>query len=191
MVSAMALRMKTRFRRGGKKTPAERASVVAFNFWKLAQEMYRRMHKEDFKFGNSEQVSAALITEALAFMVQVADRLVYGRIPEDERQQFVTALGIKLAETMQMNLSELHGAHDYQTPFIRTLNERFGDYAEFDFSGGQPGYGFVRYFAEKVSNAFAVTDNKWIIEQVIEIEAPELLQHARKLVHEVMGVPIA
>ncbi len=187
----MALRMKTRFRRGGKKTPAERASVVAFNFWKLAQEMYRRMHKENFKFGSGEQVSAALITEALAFMVQLADRLVYGRIPEDERQQFVTALGIKLAETMQMNLSDLHGPADYQTPFIRTLNQRFGDYAEFDFTGAQPGYGFLRYFAEKVSDAFAATDNKWIIEQVIEIEAPELLQHAKRLVHEVMGVSIA
>ncbi|OGI41050.1 MAG: hypothetical protein A2140_09595 [Candidatus Muproteobacteria bacterium RBG_16_62_13] len=186
----MALRMKTRFRRGGKKTPAERASVVAFNFWKLAQEMYRRMHKEDFKFGSDEQVSAAMITETLAFLVQVADRLVYGQIPEDERQQFVTALGIKLAETMQMNLSDLHGPKDYQTPFIRTLNERFGDYAEFDFSGAQPGYGFLRYFAEQVSNAFAVTDSKWIIEQIIEIEAPEILQHAKKLVHEVMGVVI-
>lgn len=186
----MALRMKTRFRRGGKKTPAERASVVAFNFWKLAQEMYRRMHKEDFKFGSGEKVSAALITEALAFMAQVADRLVYGQIPEDERQQFVTALGIKLAETMQLNLSDLHGPADYQTPFIRTLNQRFGDYAEFDFTGAQPGYGFLRYFAEQVSDAFAATDNKWIIEQVIEIEAPELLQHAKKLVHEVMGVPV-
>jgi hypothetical protein len=186
----MALRMKTRFRRGGKKTPAERASVVAFNFWKVAQEMYRRMHKEDFKFGSSEKVSAALITEALAFMVQVADRLVFGRIPEDERREFVTALGLKLAETMQSNLTDLHGAADYQTPFIRTLNERFGDYAEFDFAGGQPGYGFVRYFAERVADAFAATDNKWVIEQVIDIEAPEVLKHAVRLVHEVMGVAV-
>jgi len=187
----MALRLKTRFRRGGKKTPAERASVVAFNFWKVAQEMYRRMHKEEFKFGSGEQVSAALITEALAFMVQIADRMVYGQIPENDRQEFITALGMKLAETMQSNLSDLHGPADYQSPFIRTLNERFADYAEFDFSGGQPGHGFVRYFAERVSDAFAATDNKWVIEQIMEIEAPEALQHVKRLVHEVMGVSIA
>jgi len=185
----MALRMKTRFRHGGKKTPAERASVVAFNFWKVAQELYRRMQKEDFKFNSGDQI-VAIMTETLAFLAQVADRLVYGKLPEDERREFITALGLKLAEAMQSNLTDLHGPGDYQTPFIRTLNERFGDYAEFGFSGDQPGYGFLRYFAEKVASSIAASENKWVSEYVMEIEAPEALKHARRVVHEVMGIPL-
>ncbi len=186
----MALRMKTRFRHGGKKTPAERASVVAFNFWKVAQELYRRMQKEDFKFNSGDQI-VAIMTETLAFLAQVADRLVYGKLPEDERREFITALGLKLAEAMQSNLTDLHGPGDYRTPFIRTLNERFGDYAEFGFSGDQPGYGFLRYFAEKVAGSIAASENKWVSEYVMEIEAPEALKHVRRLVHEVMGVQIS
>ncbi len=186
----MALRMKTRFRHGGKKTPAERASVVAFNFWKVAQELYRRMQKEGFKFNSGDQI-VAIMTETLAFLAQVADRLVYGKLPEDERREFITALGLKLAEAMQSNLTDLHGPGDYRTPFIRTLNERFGDYAEFGFSGDQPGYGFLRYFAEKVACCIAASENKWVSEYVMEIEAPEALKHVRRLVHEVMGVQIS
>ena len=147
------------------------------------------MQKEDFKFNSGDQI-VAIMTETLAFLAQVADRLVYGKLPEDERREFITALGLKLAEAMQSNLTDLHGPGDYQTPFIRTLNERFGDYAEFGFSGDQPGYGFLRYFAEKVASSIAASENKWVSEYVMEIEAPEALKHARRVVHEVMGIPL-
>jgi hypothetical protein len=185
----MALRMKTRFRTKGPKTLEQRANVVGYNLWKVAQEMYRRMSKDDFKFGGATQV-AELITEALAFLVQVADRLVYGQLSEEERAKFITALGLQLAENMQDNLADLYGPGDYKTPFIRALNERFGDYSEFDFKDGSPSYGFLRFFGERVA-AVLGADNKWVIEQVMEIEAPEALKAARKLVHEVLGLKVA
>jgi hypothetical protein len=185
----MALRMKTKFRSRGPKTPEQRASVVGFNLWKVANEMYRRLVKEDFRFRGGDQV-AALFTEVIAFLIQIADRLVYGKLTDEYRARFITALGMQLADTMQDNLSELHGAADYKTVFIRTLNARFADYAEFDFRDGAPGYGMLRYFGEKAADVLG-GDNKWVIEHVMEIEAPEALKALRRLVHEVMGLKFA
>jgi hypothetical protein len=183
----MALRLKTKFRRGPK-TLETRANVVGYNLWKVAQEMYRRLIKEDFKFTSSDQV-AALFTEVLAFLIQTADRLVYGQLTDDERARFVTALGLQLADSVQDNLSDLHGPADYKTAFIRTLNERFADYAEFEFKDFTPGYGMLRYFGEKCAEVMG-GENKWVIEQVMDIEAPEALKTVKRLVHEVLGLKV-
>jgi len=39
-----------------------------------------------------------------------------------------------------------------------------------------------------MAEAMAGTDSKWVIEQVIEIEAPEAVKTIRRLVHEVLGI---
>jgi hypothetical protein len=183
----MALRIKTKFRTRGPKTIEQRAGVVGFNIWKVAQETYRHMNQEGFKFGNERQIAAA-ITEIIAFLVQVADRLVYGRLSEEERARFITALGKQLAQTMESNQAEVFGAGDYVTPFISTLNARFQDYAEFDYAAQGPSYHFLRYFGEKVSEALSATDNRWVVEHVMEIEAPEAIKLVKRLVHEVLGI---
>jgi hypothetical protein len=185
----MALRMKTRFRNKGPKTLESRANVVGYNLWKIAQEMYRRMVKDDFRFAGPRQV-AGLLTETLAFLVQVADRLVYGQLSEEDRARFITALGLQLAESMQDNVTDLYGPGDYKTPFIARLNERFGDYAEFEFRDFAPSYGFVRFYGERVAEVLG-GENKWVIEQVMDIEAPEVLKTVKRLVHEVLGVKVA
>jgi hypothetical protein len=186
----MALRIKTKFRTRGPKTIEQRAGVVAFNIWKVAQETYRHMNKEGFKFADEAQI-AATITEVIAFLIQVADRLVYGKLSEADRAAFITALGKHLARTMESNQAEVFGTGDYVTPFINTLNARFGDYAEFDYTAAGPSYHFLRYFGEKVSEALAATDNRWAVEHVMEIEAPEAIKLVKRLVHEVLGIKVA
>lgn len=183
----MALRIKTKFRSRGPKTIEQRASVVAFNIWKVAQETYRHMNKEGFKFANEQQI-AATITEVIAFLVQLSDRLVYGKLSEEERARFITALGRQLAQTMESNQAEVFGAGDYVTPFIATLNSRFQEYAEFDYTADGPSYHFLRYFGDRVSEALAATDNRWVVEHVMEIEAPEAIKVLKRLVHEVLGI---
>jgi hypothetical protein len=187
----MALRMKTRFRSKGPKTIEDRANVVAYNIWKIAQETCRRMEKEGFKFASDLQL-AAVITEMVAFLVQIADRSVYGQLPEDERARFVNALGRELAGHMAANLQETGGAgEDHARRFVATLNARFADYAECEYDPRSgPGYRFLRYLGDKVAAVMAATDNKWVVEQVMEIEAPEAVKAVRKLVHEVLGVKI-
>jgi hypothetical protein len=194
----MAVRLKTRWHRsrrsrknieGSKKpkTVEDLAGVIAFNIWKLAQEIFRHMAKEGFAF-NDDQVMT-VITEVVAFLTQIADRMVYGKLSDEERARFVNAVAQNLVRTAQANQEELYGPGDYAGPFVTVLNERFAEYAEcsYDEESG-PGYAFRRLLGEKVYEAMATTDNKWVIEHVMEIETPDAVKNMRRLVTDVMGL---
>ena len=186
----MALRIKTKWNTKGTKTLADRASVVGVYIWRTAQETCKRMEKAEFSLGGDPQF-VAVLTEMVAFSLQVTDRLIYGQMSEDDRHTFINALGKHLAATAQSNLADFLGEGDHVTRFIQTLNARAADYAEFEFTPTGPGYLFLRYMAEKVSAAMAATDNKWVLEHVMEIEAPEVMKTVKRVVGEVLGVKVA
>src|SRR3989338_2515985 len=71
----MALHIKTKFRTKGPKTLEQRASVVASNIWKVAQEATRHMEIEGYKIGGDRQVTA-ILTEFLAFHIRSEERRV-------------------------------------------------------------------------------------------------------------------
>ncbi|TAM47944.1 MAG: hypothetical protein EPN55_01250 [Gammaproteobacteria bacterium] len=183
----MALHLKTKFRARGPKTIEQRASVVASNIWKVAQEATRHMEIEGYKIGSDRQVTA-ILTELIAFQIQIADRLVYGKISEDERGRFVNALGQNLARLVNDNLREFIGPGDYAGPFVAALNARLADYAEFEFTDEGPSYAVLRYLGDKVAEAMAGTDNKWVLEQVMDIEAPQAVKHLKRIVAQVLGI---
>jgi hypothetical protein len=185
----MAVRIKTRFRKSGPKTVEDRASVVAVAVWKAAHEAFRRMGKENFNFASPQQVTG-FVTEFIAFLVQIADRIVYRQISEEDRAAFVNALARHLARSIQESEAELRGPGDYAKPFFETLNARFADYAECDYGPTGPGYAFVRYLGERVAEIMNAADNKWVLEYVMEIEAPEAVKIVKKAVGEVMGVKV-
>lgn len=175
--------VKTRFRKKGPRTIEERAGVIGANVWKIALEVFKHMEKEGFRFG-SDRLTTEVITEFIAFLVQLADRAVYGKLAEDERAALIGALVRHLAATMENNQQDLFGPGEYRKPFIDRLNARFGEYAGFDYRDGEPGYSCLRYFAGKVADAMAEGDNKWVVEQMIDIEAPEMVRLIRKLVDQ-------
>jgi len=186
----MAIRLKTKFRKKGPKTLEDRASVIATNIWRIAQETARHMEKEGYPLGGDLQV-AAVLTEIIAFLVQVSDRIVFGQLSEEERARFVNALGKHLARITSNNLAEFVGPGAYAKDFIATLNTRFADYSELEFNGRDPSYGVLRYLGEKVSRAMETTDSKWVLEQVVDVEAPEAVKMIRKVVGEVLGVQVS
>ena len=183
----MALRLKTKFRKKGPKTLEDRASVVAVNIWRIAQETCRRMEKEGYPLGGDRQVTAVL-TELIAFLVQMSDRIVYGQLSEEERVRFINALGQNLARLTASNLAEFVGPGAHASEFVTTVNARLADYSEFEFDGRDPGYAVLRYLGEKVARAMEATDSKWVLEQVVDVEAPETIKAIKKLVGEVLGV---
>ena len=69
---------------------------------------------------------------------------------------------------------------NYRQPFIDVLNTRMADYAAFRFEDGEPGYAFKRYLGECVTNSMGPRDRKWISDQVMEIEVPEMLKTLKK-----------
>jgi hypothetical protein len=175
--------VKTRWRKKGPRTVEERAGVIGANVWKIALEVFRHMEKEGFRFG-SDRLTTEVIGEFIAFLVQLADRAVYGRLAEEERAALIGAVVRHLAATMENNQQDLFGPGEYRKAFIDLLNTRFAEYAGFEYRGGEPGYPCLRFFAGKVADAMAGGDNKWVLEQVMDIEAPEMVRLVAKLIEQ-------
>lgn len=175
--------VKTRWRKKGPRSVEERAGVIGANVWKIALEIFKHMEREGFRFG-SDRMTTEVIAESIAFLVQLADRAVYGKLAEDERAALIGAVVRHLAATMENNQRDLLGPGEYRKAFIDLQNARFGEYAGFEYRDGEPGYPCLRFFAGKVADAMASGDNKWVVEQVMEIEAPEMVRLVRKLVEQ-------
>jgi len=186
---AVAL-VKTRWRKKGARTLAERAGVIGANVWKISLEIFKHMEKEEFRFG-SDRLVTDVMAEFIAFLVQLADRAVYGRLSDADRATLIGETAHHLAATMENNQLDLFGPGEYRKPFIDLLNARFEEYAGFDYPGGEPGFPCLRFFAAKVSDAMAASANKWVIEQIMDIEAPEMVRLVRKLVEQTVeaGTP--
>ena len=175
--------VKTRWRKKGARTLAERAGVIGANLWKLSLEIFKHMEKEGFRFG-SDRLVTSVLTEFIAFVVQLVDRAVYGRLSDAERATLIGEVTGHLAATMENNQRDLLGPGDYRKPFIDALNARFGEYADFECPGGEPSYACLRFFATRVSDAMAAGDNKWVVEQMMDIEAPEMVRVVAKLIEQ-------
>ena len=178
--------VKTRWRKKGARSLAERAGVIGANLWKLSLEIFKHMEKEGFRFG-SDRLVTGVLTEFIAFSVQLVDRAVYGRLSETDRATLLAEVVGHLAATMANNQLDLFGPGEYRKPFIDALNARFGEYAEFEYPGGEPGYPCLRFFASSVAEAMAESDNKWVVEQMMDIEAPEMVRLVRKLVEQTVA----
>lgn len=180
--------VKTRWRRSGPRTLAERAGVIGANVWKVAVEIFRHMEKEGFRFSGDRMVTD-VIAECIAFELQLVDRAVHASHPAEDRATLVQELARHVAHTFENNQVDLLGPGDHREAFIELLNARFDAYATFEFDGSRPRFDCLRFFASQVAEAMAPAGNKWVLEQVMEIEAPEMVRLMSKLVDQV--VPVA
>lgn len=181
------MRVKSRWHNKAKtRTPQELGSTLAFIAWRIGMNAVKNMQKEGFNFP-SYAVQLQVMEEFLPFLIQVVDRLVYGRMDEEMRRNLVTALALHLVDTMVENQVDLLGPGEYRGPLIERLNARLDDYAGFSFNGEEPGYHFLRYLGERVDAVLAKEGNRWVIEQIVDIEAPEAVKTMRKALRDVMS----
>lgn len=195
----MAVRLKTRWHRSKRsdrnregsrreKSQANLCSVVAINIWKLAKEAFTRMEKENFRFREDTQ-AIDVIAECCIFMLHIMDRMIYGNVDEEERVQLINGVAQEIATTIETNQTELLGPGEYRAVFIDKLNDRLANYAECSFDDNGPGYDFLRYLAKNISDIMSISDDKWVLEQVMDIEAPELVQRIEPVVRDVFNLP--
>jgi len=153
---------------------AETGGAVAFILWRIAQQGVLNLENEGFQTDSNAQ-RLDVMGEFLGFLVHVTDRLTAGQLDQDERQVFITALAQRLADYMQDNRRDAQGAGEYRQALINLLNERAADYAEFSFTDNEPGYACRRCFGECVRAVMGARDNRWITDQVMDIETPAAL----------------
>ncbi|MDH5325103.1 MAG: hypothetical protein OEZ68_12655 [Gammaproteobacteria bacterium] len=163
------------------------SSVIAMNIWKLAKEAFAHMEKEGFRFRDDEQAIGS-INEFMVYQLHIVDRMIYTKVSEDERGPFINAVAGNLIETMVENQAELLGPGEYQSSMVDFMNQRLSQYAECDFTDEGPSYEFTRYLALNVSEHLEQTDSKWVVEQVIDIEAPPIIEKIMRVAEDVLGL---
>lgn len=180
---------KTRWRRKQARTLEDRAGIIGANIWKIASEMFKHMEKEGFRFG-SDRMTVNVITEFIIFQIQLVDRIAHGRITDAQRATLIGATARHLAVTLENNQMDLFGPGEYRQAFIDLINARFEDYAGFEYRDREPGFACLRYLAGRVSDVMAEGDNKWVIEQIMDIQAPEMATLVKRLVDQTMADPL-
>jgi len=157
----------------------ELASVIAMLGWKLSQEAIRRMRAAQFDIDIGRQYFD-FVCEFLAFMLHAADRIAYRALDADKRLAFTTALALKLAEVVEENRDMLIAEPEpgrSRSHFIALANERGADYADFSYDEKQgPDFGFRRFFGSRLLEIVPEKDHSWVIDQIMEIEAPEAIK---------------
>jgi len=167
----------------------EIGGAAAFILWRIAQQGTLNLENEGFQTDTNAQ-RLDIIAEFVAFLVHMADRMKAGELELAQRREFITALARHLADQMQDNRTDAQGPGDYRPAFVTLLNERAADYAEFSMHAGEPGYALKRYFGENVRGVMGEKDNKWITDQVMEIEVPEALKPLRKALRDLFARPV-
>ena len=171
----------------GEKSSDDQASALAFILWRHALNGAINLHAEDFRY-DSDQQRIGVISELLAFQIQHVDRLTHSFIDQQSRSALITELCNKVAQHMQENLSDIAGPGNYIPPFIALLNKRFESYAAFSYNDHIPGYGSFRYLGHQVLEIMGEDqDNRWVIDQIIEIDAPDMTDQVTKSTQRLFG----
>lgn len=177
------IRVKTNWFREGDdpRGPQEQASAFAITLWKLADKAVINLSNADYDI-ITPQRGFTLLSELIAYMVQLVDRLLYQRIDDEERAELIGALGVKMAEILESNIHDVmndHG-HPYVEAILNRFNQRWNDYAEFDYDPENPNFQVKRYLANCIREVMEARDQSWIADQIIEIEAPAFLGPIQK-----------
>ena len=181
------IRIKTTwFRKDAGRAEDETASVLALTFWKLASKAVDDISKADYDIVNPGR-GFGIIAEMGAFILHITDRMLSERVDEERRTALIGAAGVKLGEFMATNIHDLLNddtdKRDYQGEFLDFLNRRTEDYETFDFPPDEPNYAIKRYLANVMRERMEAHDQTWIIDQVIEFQAPEAIENVAKLIN--------
>jgi hypothetical protein len=188
----VALRLKTHwFKSEQPKSAAQTASAIAFTVWRVARAMIERMRKADFDIDIGPPYFA-FMREVLVFLIAVADRIAHARQSAAQREAFTTALVVRVAELLDENESDLLGPPPAGEPswrdrFIDQFNELSGHYAEFGYSDEGPDFAFLRYLGSRIEPLLPPKDRRWVLEQVMEIEAPDAVTLVQRAMHGVFS----
>ena len=180
----MALRLKTVwFKNAGGRSQTEVASVLASTIWRLADEIVNNLSKFDCDIVTLER-GVRILGEVAVFLLHMSDRMVYGRLPESDRAALVQATGQRLAELVEENIRKMGGEKDfdYRANFIDFINRRSADYATFECPPEQPSFPLLRCLGLAVRELMVESDQPWVADRIMDIDAPEALGMLKKTV---------
>ncbi|QEP42007.1 hypothetical protein D5085_01950 [Ectothiorhodospiraceae bacterium BW-2] len=185
------MRLKTKWHKQQQRSLEDIANTIGFLLWRISHTTVDKMYQDGFNFETNEQL-VNVIAEFSTFLLQCGGAKLYPQLSEEEFQRFVNGMAQKVALTYKENMEQARqgeaSSRDITTPFLEQLNQRLADYAEFSYPDGKPSYPALRYFGTVIAAIMPASgsDNKWIIEQVMEVEAPQMLQKLDKSLNDLL-----
>jgi hypothetical protein len=180
------MRVKSTWHKTQVKTIDDIAGALAFNSWRITKNHLTDLINKAYVIEKAQVFD--VIREYMCYLIQCVDRLAFDVLDTKKRQELIIAIAKQSADYYQENKQERIGEGDHWQEFIDTYNLRSQDYSDFEFSEGEPNYLFMRYFGEKVQKAMTEVDEKWIIQQIVEIQAPKAFQSIKKSVNDLVSV---
>ena len=155
---------------------SEQGGALAFIAWRMSHEAAINLHGEDYVYRDDGQ-RLDVISELLAFILHLADRLSFGKMPDTIRHQLINALSVRLTDHIEDNRLDWQGPGNYRDAFVQLLNQRSDEYAEEGFDLQGPKYGMYRHLGgcvQRYMDCQDAHDNRWVIDQMMEVEGPEI-----------------
>ncbi len=180
------MRVKSKWHKTQVKTIEDIGGAMAFICWRITKNHLEDLINEGFVV-EKEQVFD-VIKEYLCFLIQCIDRLVFKTLNAQQRQELIHKVAKQSAFYYQENKTERIGEGNHWKAFINIYNQRSKDYSDYEFINNEPNYHFLRYFAEKIQKAMTDVDSRWIVQQMIEIQAPKAFKKLSESVADLISV---
>ncbi|MBL7003592.1 MAG: hypothetical protein ISR69_06170 [Gammaproteobacteria bacterium] len=160
-------------------------SALSFNIWQISGNGVLELENEGFQTDTKSQ-RLDVLCEYAAYLLQLADRMTYDILTEEQRNQLISAAGLHLASIIQDNRydTEYEKAEgkDYIQEFLSLLNSRINDYSGCKFSSiDGPSFVFLRLLGDHVTLKMGEKDKKWITSYVIDISGDKLFKAFRRI----------
>lgn len=185
------MRIKSKWHNQRVKNINDIASVVGSSIWKISRSGVDKLYNDGFNFSTNQQL-LDVVAEFSGLLLQASADIAHKRLQEDDFQKMVSFAAKQLADIFSENYLEEEGRSDnptdWRTQYIDKINVRLSAYAEFNFNDGDPSYPALRYFGSEVESCMLSGEikNKWVIEQVMEVEAPVMLKKLVKMLNELL-----
>ncbi|SFV65279.1 hypothetical protein MNB_SUP05-5-1070 [hydrothermal vent metagenome] len=180
------MRVKSKWHKSKKKSTDDIGSAMAFNCWRITRNELEDLINEGFIIEKEQLFD--IISEYLCFLIQATDRLIYQKIPDNERQKIMVKLVKQSAQYYHENkFDQISKKEEHWQEFLKKFNDKTKDYSSFAFNK-KPSLPFYRYFANGILNAMTEADEKWILSQMIEIQAPKAFKSLNKSVQNLINV---
>ena len=160
------------------------ANALSAICWRIALNAAKNLHEQDFIYNNDHQ-RINVIREYLFFLIHCSDRLMHEQVNDDDRMTFITTLskdGYRhLAQNSLEILSAAGGYQPTMESYIESLNGTMNGLSSFRFEQNEPGYEMFRMLGARILAIMGDSQtNKWVIDQVMDIDGPETYEIFKK-----------
>jgi len=173
-------RTRNKWKKTGKpRSISDNATAVGYIIWQLAMAGAKKLHQEDFRYDDDMQ-RIDVIEEYLTFLVHISDRITFGDMSPEQRNEFVSGVAMAATRHLQRNKEDVAGRGNYREGFLIKLNSRSAEYGACSFPG-EPGYPMLRVLGSHIQLIMGTDQtNKWVIDQIMDIDAPDLCRQLHK-----------